>query len=299
MQAESTGQEIVQQFNQYLQEDGKASSTVESYAGDVAAFVAWLEEKVAVFDGKLKRFHVTSYRSHIQQEGFSAVTINKKVNSIQSFNAFLIDAGYIKEVVVDVKRDKVKIANGSEKEVEVLTDRESERLMFHVMDRKVVCARDCLIVNILLFSGVRVTELVSLRLKDIDLLSSTLTIAWGKGSKYREVPLRQEVVEVIKEYMGSERKESEFNTSEYLLLTQRAGRMDRDTVNKVLHRMGKELGIEMYPHKFRHTFCTRLVKKGVDLATVAKLAGHAGVNTTAAYYVNTSRKDKQDAVALL
>lgn len=296
---EKTGNEILQQFSQYLKDDGKASSTIESYLGDITAFIAWLEEKSPYFDGKMKRFHVTSYRSYIQQHGFSVVTINKKINSLQSFNAFLMNVGYMQELVVDVKKDKVKIAAGSEKEVEILKDKETEQLMFHGMDRNKVNARDCLMVNMLLYTGLRVSEMVSLQLRDIDLLTNTLTVAWGKGFKYREVPLRQDMVEAIKEYMGGERKESEFNTSEYLLLTQRAGKMDRDTVNKVLKRMGRELRIDLYPHKFRHTFCSRLLKKGVPITTVAKLAGHSSINTTSSFYINTSKQDKMEAVNLL
>ncbi len=66
-----------------------------------------------------------------------------------------------------------------------------------------------------------------------------------------------------------------------------------------LKKHGRALGEAMHPHKFRHTFCTRLVKKGVPLTTVAMLAGHASVQTTAHYYVNTSREEKRRAVELL
>ena len=75
--------------------------------------------------------------------------------------------------------------------------------------------------------------------------------------------------------------------------------MHRDAVNKILNKYGKVLGIEMRPHKFRHTFCTRLINLGVPLTTVSKLAGHSSIQTTMAFYINTSRKDKQEAVDLL
>lgn len=75
--------------------------------------------------------------------------------------------------------------------------------------------------------------------------------------------------------------------------------MDRDAVNRLLRRMEKKLNIRLHPHMFRHTFCTRLLKKGVELTTVAKLAGHASIQTTANFYINTSQKDKRNAVELL
>ena len=107
--------------------------------------------------------------------------------------------------------------------------------------------------------------------------------AVGKGCKIREVPLRSEVVEVAKEYMNTERREHKFSDSEYLLLTQRSGKMDRDAVNKLLNKHGEYLAITMRPHKFRHTFCTRLLIVGVPLTTVSKLAGHSSIQTVTSH----------------
>ena len=78
-----------------------------------------------------------------------------------------------------------------------------------------------------------------------------------------------------------------------------AAGMDRDAINKLLSKLEKRLDIRLYPHKFRHAFCTTLLKRGVELTTVAKLAGHASNQTTASFYINTSQKDKREAVELL
>ncbi|CFJ40161.1 phage integrase family protein [Mycobacterium tuberculosis] len=75
--------------------------------------------------------------------------------------------------------------------------------------------------------------------------------------------------------------------------------MHKDAVNTLLEGLEKQLAFKLYPHKFRHTFCSRLLKRGVPLTTVSKLAGHAHIQTTAHYYINTSRQDKEQAVALL
>ncbi|WP_411682652.1 tyrosine-type recombinase/integrase [Clostridium thailandense] len=199
---------------------------------------------------------------------------------------------------MDLKKDKVKVAAGSEEEVEVFTDAEIEKLLFYIQSEELT-SRDRLIILLLLYTGVRVSELVNINLKDIDVLAMNLTIAWGKGGKRREVPLKGEVIDALKEYLEGERKDSKFADSEYLILTNRSLKMDRDAVNKLLSKMEKKPGIRMHPHKFRHTFCTRLLKKGVELTTVAKLAGHASIQTTARFYINTSQKDKRDAVELL
>lgn len=291
-------EKIVAEFEETLGADGKAAKTLESYVGDIRAFLQWLESKGTTFTGNLKRFYITSYRNYLVQEGYEVNTINKKINSLQSFSQFLIDRGYLKEQVVDLKKDKVKVAAGSEGEVEVFTDAEVEKLLFYIQSEQVL-SRDRLIILMLLYTGIRVSELVNIKLKDIDVLSMNLTVAWGKGGKRREVPLKNEVIEAIKEYLEGERKDNKFADSEYLILTNRSAKMYRDAVNRLLNRMESKLGIRMHPHKYRHTFCTRLLKRGVELTTVAKLAGHASIQTTASFYINTSQKDKREAVELL
>lgn len=293
-----SAEKIAVEFEFYLTADGKANKTLESYVGDIRTFLQWVESKGNSFTGNLKRFHVTSYRNYLVQESYEVNTINKKINSLQSFNQYLIYKNYILEQVVDLRKDKVKIASGSEKEVEILDDNEIEKLLFYIQSDEVT-ARDRMIIYFLLYTGVRVSELVNIKLKDIDMLAMNLTIAWGKGGKRREVPLKSEVIEAVKEYLEGDRRDSKFADSEYLILTNRSPKMDRDAVNKLLSRMEKKLGIKMHPHKFRHTFCTRLLKKGVELTTVAKLAGHASIQTTANFYINISQKDKRDAVELL
>lgn len=254
--------------------------------------------KGSPFHGQIVRFYITSYKEHLGQLGYKVNTINKKINSLVCFNQFLLKREIMHRMVVDLRRDKIRVALGSEQEVEVYTENEVERLLFYIQDTEKVSVRDKLIILILLYTGLRVSELVSIKIKDLDFLTMQLHVV-GKGGKIREVPLRPEVVEVAKEYMNTERREHKSAESAYLLLTQRAGKMDRDTVNKLLKKHGEYLGITMWPHKFRHTFCTRLLKVGVRLTTVSKLAGHSSIQTTSTFYINTSRQDKIEAVDLL
>ena len=87
-------------FENHLMEDGKGSATIASYTGDIQGFIQWLKEKKLPFDGKLTRLSITSYRKHLQEANYRINTINKKVNSLHSFNHFLIAAGYCQEMVV-------------------------------------------------------------------------------------------------------------------------------------------------------------------------------------------------------
>jgi len=210
----------------------------------------------------------------------------------------LPEQGLSDERAVTLKRDRIKVAAGSEAEVDVFSEREVSQLLFFAEDRSRCSLRNQLILFLLLYTGVRVSELCCIRLTDVDYLTSSIRVT-GKGGKYREIPLRPNVAETIRQYVRSDRQASKHRESEFLLVSQRAKRLHRDAVGTMLEGIGLTLGIKAYPHKFRHTFCTMLLQKGVPLTTVSKLAGHQYVQTTSTYYISTSRQDKMQAVNLL
>ena len=111
--------------------------------------------------------------------------------------------------------------------------------------------------------------------------------------------LKPEVIKAYKDYL-TVRSRNKRSDSVYLFLGQR-GPLQRDAVNTLLESLTvkADLDVRLKPHTFRHTFCSRLVKKGVPLTTVSKLAGHSSIETTARFYVNSSKEDKMQAVNLL
>ncbi|KGA97232.1 integrase [Alkalihalobacillus alcalophilus ATCC 27647 = CGMCC 1.3604] len=289
---------LVQEFEQWLHEEGKVQATIQSYVGDVQGFQKYLNEKVADENQLLSRFAFVRYKQYLLDEGFAIATINKKINSLKVYNDFLRMKGMVSESFIHMKRDRVMIAAGSEHVVTALSDKEVEQLLFYLEVSRKVTMRNKLIVYLLLYTGVRVSELINIKLSDIEFLTHMLTVQ-GKGGKIREISMRKDVLELINQYMKGERVASKFQDSEYLLVSQRAPKMHRDAVRDWLAKISNELGFKLHPHLFRHTFCTRLLKKGVDLTTVSKLAGHATVNMTAKFYIQTSREEKQRAVDLL
>ncbi len=124
---------LTDNFRQYLIADGKSPKTVASYTGDVQGFTDWLVTKRVTFDGRMTRFHVTSYRRYLIETDTAINTINKKINSLNSFNRWLVENGIADEVAVNVRKDRVKIASGSENEVEIFSEEEVEKILFHFM----------------------------------------------------------------------------------------------------------------------------------------------------------------------
>lgn len=292
--------DTIQQFEQHRLADGKAKKTIQSYLADVKAFHNYLEGLEISQADKINRSHITGFRNWMLEQEYKPATVNKAVNSLSSYTTYLVQTGVLPAgpPMVKPKQDRVKVDSDSEHQVEVFSEAELEHLLDYVDREGNLSARDNLIFHFLLYTGCRVSEMCNVKLADLDLLLGQVRIL-GKGGKIRDVPLRPDLVEKLQLYINGERQNSKQNSSPYLLVSQRADKLNRDTVNTVLEKVGKATNLKIYPHKLRHTFCTRLVQAGIPITTVSKLAGHADISTTANYYINTSQKDKAQAVALL
>jgi len=288
-------QPSIESFKHWLFEEGRSPRTIESYGSDIKGFQQFLTEKAVREEQPLSRFSFIRFKEHLMKEEYAVATINKKINSLKVYNDYLRTIGVLSDSIVVLKRDRISIAAGSEAVVTSLSEEQVEQLLFFVENRNKVSTRNKLIVYLLLYTGVRVSELVSIKLTDIDFLTSHLHVI-GKGGKRREIGLKLEVLRLVRAYIREERSESVFHESSYLLVSQRAEKMHRDGVRDWLAHISKALEFKLHPHLFRHTFCTRLLKRGVDLTTVSKLAGHSTVNMTAKFYIQTTREEKMDAI---
>lgn len=288
------------EFEAYLLADGKAPKTIASYLSDVRSFYKYLNELKITEPTKITRAHITGFRSQMLHQEYKPATINKAVNSLNAYTKFLIEKKVLPPQVPLVKsnQDRVNVAADCAHAVEVFTEEELSKILSYINSPDALSQRDRLLVYYLLYTGCRVSELCSTKISDLDLLTGQIKVS-GKGGKIREVPLRPDLVEMIQLYIKEKRAQSKFSDSAYLFVSQRADQLNRDTVNKVLEKIGTATGLHIYPHKLRHQFCSKLISAGVPLTTVSRLAGHADPATTAEYYVNTSRKDKENAVNLL
>ena len=290
-------EKVLEDFKQWLRLDGKSKKTIENYSLDIGQFLTWITEN-SIRLSEISREDILNYKAKIINTGLAVVTVNKKINSLRSFNDFLIEKEINLSRFIKPAKDRIKIAEGSNNNVVVYSNEELEKILSAV-DEEEVTIRNKLIVYLLLYSGIRVSELVSIKTSNINFLTGELKIV-GKGNKYREIPINKKLKKVLKSYLNTERKENkQAEDSPYLLLTERSPKMHRDTVNYVLRKIGKDLDFKMNPHKFRHTTFTLLIKKGVDISTISHLAGHASIETTNKYYLHTNREEKAAAISLL
>lgn len=290
--------DCLESFSQWLLEDGKSPKTIESYQNDVKQFQKYLLEEAVDEETQLSRYSFVRYKQHLLEGDYQVSTINKKVNSLKVYNDYLQMKGIVDGNYIQVRKDRVPIASGSEQVVEALTDEEVDRILAYVEDVEKVSLRNQLIVHLLLYTAVRVSELVAIKITDIDFVQHTLLVR-GKGGKVREIGIRKDLMDMIKVYLNRERQASKFHESPYLLVSQRSQKMHRDAVRDLLVHLSKDVDLKLHPHLFRRTCATLLLRRGVPIVTVSKILGHHSVDMTSSMYIQTSRKDKQDALDLL
>src|SRR5690606_5733052 len=141
---------------------------------------------------------VNRFRTHLLAERYKATTINKKLNSLASYSLFLQEKRLLHAPIVHPKRDRISIVRGSERRVDVFTEAELSQLLFFVQRRQIPL-RTRVLVEPLLYTGVRCSELRALRLADLDLLPSTVRVL-GNGDRFREIPLRPELADSLTRY---------------------------------------------------------------------------------------------------
>lgn len=267
---------IINQFAEWQKEQGKADGTIKTYVGVLEKFQKWLITKKVILN-QISKNDVQLYMDYLENQQKNAGTIEKYLAAISVFSRFLGKS----QIILDIKRkEKIK-----ENEIpESLEEIEEKQLLLEVeFDGNL---RNTAIVYTLLYTGIRISELCNLNFEDIKLTEKkgTLLVKGKNGEIERMIPLSKEVRKHLKNYIDS------------LNITR--GALFVSTTNKRLSTRAVQYMLQKYevnPHKLRHTFCQKLINKGIDIQTVAKLAGHKDVNVTKRY-ANDLEPDLEKAI---
>jgi len=287
----------VEKYRDVLQQSGKSTNTVESYVSDINEFLQWFGNTYAKeFDGIILEQDAREYRNYLLNIAkLKPSSINRKMTALKNFNQFLIQTGTGTEANIC----GISVADIHDKEIRTISRNELNRL------KRAVYAsgnkRDIALIELLINTGIRASELVSLTIEDIHLTArngsqnySYIVIRNGKGGKYREIPLNSQVKKALEEYLATRP-----SSTDKIFIGQR-GPLRRESVDKIIKKYCRMAGIEeISAHVLRHTFCTRLMAENVPIAVISKLAGHSNIQTTMDFYVRVSRADKAAAVEKL
>jgi len=279
-------------FNYMTVERGFSSNTLAAYRSDLDQLVSFLNElnvQVGGVDAHWKDVDlklISSYVRYLQERQYSAATLARKIASTKSLFSFLLDDG-----VVDLDPTKeISVPRIGRSLPDTLTLDEVDRLLASPNPNTDEGCRDSAMFELLYASGIRVTELVTLNIHDVDLEQAFIRCL-GKGGKERLVPIHDKAVEGIATYLKVARlRFAKRHTESALFLNQRGNGLTRQGFWLILKRHVAKVGIDkrITPHTLRHSFATHLLQGGASIRHVQELLGHASITTTQIYTHLTS-----------
>lgn len=262
-------------------ERGLAENTLESYGRDLRQFSRYLSSHYAKPWETLDRGQILLYLDSLKRQGKSAATVSRSLASIRSFFRFLNREGALSgnpAALLDTPKVEKRLPR-------VLSPTEVETLLYRPVLSSPVGLRDRAMFEVLYATGIRVSELVSLQVADINLAAGFIKCK-GKGGKERMVPLGTVAVQAVEGYLGTGRKQLVRSGEVRALFVNCHGRqMTRQGFWKLLkkHVRGTNIEANISPHTLRHSFATHLLDNGADLRAVQEMLGHADISTTQIY----------------
>lgn len=272
-------------------ERGLAANTRKAYAGDMGKFLSFLEARGT---GHLSfgRRHIHDFLAGLRGAGAQASTMTRHISSIRCFCRYLVVEGLRKtdpSENIDAPRPWQRLPKA-------LPVGDTKKLLSAFVKGRWML-RDAAMIELMYSSGLRVSELVGLRVRDINLNAGFLRVT-GKGSKERVVPVSERALRIVKKYMAGLRAEllnrpRGAKDSDFLFLTARGGPMTRQRFWQALRGYARAAGIEASPHVLRHSFATHLLEGGADLRSLQKMLGHSDISTTQIYTKVSQERTKK------
>ncbi len=269
-------------------EKGLSKNTVESYERDIKKFNSYSKDKEL---SNITKKEIIQFLSHLNSNGLSPTTISRNIVSLRSFYRFLVSE---KEIASD-PTENLESPKKWNRLPKTLAYDEIDRLINHNKGNDPSGIRDDAMIELLYACGLRVSELISLKINNINLDAGFL-ITIGKGKKERIVPIGEIALNKIRRYLFSGRAGLlKDKRSDYLFVTWSGTLMTRQGFWKLIKKYAKEAGIKktFSPHTLRHSFATHLLDHGADLRAVQMMLGHSDISTTQIYtHVSRERLKK-------
>ena len=281
-----------EEINDYLHyltiERGLSLNTRKSYERDLLQYLHYLEDEQITSWQDVDRYVVINYLEKMHDEKKAPATVTRMITSLRRFHQFLrqerlTDHDPMQHIDTPKKVQKLP---------STLSLTEVERLIETPDTTKNLGIRDRAILEVMYATGMRVSELVGLKLSDLH-LSLGLVQTLGKGDKERIIPLGDYAIQWLERYLDEARPLLVANPSEtHVFVNHHGTGLSRQGIWKNLKQLVREAGInkEVTPHTLRHSFATHLLENGADLRTVQELLGHADISTTQIYTHITKKR---------
>lgn len=273
--------DVLDQFTDYLLNTKKASAnTVVSYKRDLKKYCNFLKQRNVFSCNNIKATDVEDYVDFLRKNGFSDATISRNMASLKSFHGFLHDSGIIRnEITCESKAPKV-----AKKTPGILSIEEIDSLLGQPSSNKPKHLRDKAMLELMYATGIRVTELISLKVSDVRLKASN--IICKEDGKQRIIPFGTATKKALTAYLNYGRPALVKDVNMHLLFTNcNGGELSRQGFWKLIKSYAAKANIstEITPHTLRHSFAAHLIENGADIHTVSEMLGHSDITSTKVY----------------
>lgn len=268
---------------------GLSKNTCDNYLKDNKDYLKYLMKYRNVSDPKdISANDIRSYLVTLKRKNLTSSSISRKLSSIKSFHSFLVKFHYsnqnVAKTITNPKKEK--------KLPTVLSLEEVDALLATFNESTPLELRNKTMVELTYSCGLRVSELINLKLSSIHLQMGIIDVV-GKGTKERIVPIGNKASELIKRYLEFGRpKLASPRINDYLFLNHNGEQMTRQMFFIIIRDKAKEANITkaISPHKLRHSFATHLLERGLDLRLIQELLGHSDISTTEIYtHINSAK----------
>lgn len=291
---EMIGQEALAEYIIYLKiERGLSANTVISYKRDIEKYLTFLTEKKITQLDEVSRFEILDFLQTLRQSGAADNSIIRMVSSLRKFHQYLKR----ESIVSDDPMQLIDTPKKASTLPKAISPQAVEQLLEAPDTTTPLGVRDRTILELMYATGLRISELVNLKLSDMHLTMGFIQ-TMGKGEKERIIPLGEIASQWLDHYLDGARvylQDQSAETSEYVFLNSRGKSLSRQGVWKKVKQLALEAGIDqnVTPHTLRHSFATHLLGNGADLRMVQELLGHADISTTQIYTHITKTRLKQ------
>ncbi len=286
--------DYIDRFLDYLEyELNYSKNTLISYAIDIRDFENFIKREEFAEDIILvKRLSICkNYINYLGEKNYSKKSVARKISALRAFYNYLYEEKLVNENLFN----KIPIPKIPKKLPNILTENELDYLFNSIDITTVLGFRNYLILDMLYSLGLRVSELINLNVREVDLLRGEIKV-FGKGRKDRILYLHKELSKNLSRYMKYERAillaKSSDKSIENLLINYKGGALTQRGVRKILNEIIDKSGehYKIHPHMLRHAFATSMLNNGADLKVVQELLGHKNLKTTQIYTHITSKE---------
>ncbi|MCI5587582.1 MAG: tyrosine-type recombinase/integrase [Lachnospiraceae bacterium] len=290
-------EKYLNEFIEKLKAEGKSENTIKSYALHMEEYFKWFSDSFGNTEFKgLYRANIQEYKNYLKNikrvgkdnHNLNGKTINAKLSALSKYNSLMQP-----DNIVISKADFIKIQENAINPTEITKD-DVEAFRQRILQSEGTHAiRNYTIVTILMYTGMRISEVLGLNKTDVNTITGEIRVSDGKGEKQRIVIMNSKVIDAINEYKRHYNKEE----TPLLFYNAKGKQLDRTAINKVFWQY-RDKDKPISPHSLRHYWCSSALEAGYTIAEVAMLAGHSNIHTTMKYTNPTMQKIKERAELL-